>query len=321
MDTTLPSPGAQILPYADPGDSSLRVARSDAGTPRVFLLLSTFNGAAFLAEQLDSLLAQTHENWVLFWRDDGSADETTAILAHFTAMVGPARCIRFSGLEGRVYPAASYFALLRAALPSMAASDAIAFVDQDDLWLPTKLHLSLSSLAASDPDIASLYCARLRVVDADLQQLTETRISLPLPGFPAALTQNIATGCTIMLNRRAADLIARSQPPDASMHDWWCYLVVTAAGWYRAGGRQRRRAVSAACQQRGGHAAQLVTPRRRGSATRAVAVHEHAAPAFGRAVGAAGPHHGIRPVKPLVNCGWRWSKISRTGLRPCGHRD
>ena len=41
---------------------------------RIAVLLSTYNGQRFLAGQLDSLRAQTHEDWVLYWRDDGSSD-------------------------------------------------------------------------------------------------------------------------------------------------------------------------------------------------------------------------------------------------------
>ena len=49
-------------------------------------------------------------------------------------------------------------------------------------------------------------------------------------GFPAALTQNVATGCTVMLNRPAARLVAASRPSTGTLHDWWAYLLVTAAG-------------------------------------------------------------------------------------------
>ena len=49
-------------------------------------------------------------------------------------------------------------------------------------------------------------------------------------GFPASLTQNLTTGCTIVLNRSAVELIATSVPPPVTLHDWWCYLVVSAAG-------------------------------------------------------------------------------------------
>lgn len=43
-------------------------------TPLVAILLCTYNGARFLAEQLDSLESQTHQNWIVFASDDGSTD-------------------------------------------------------------------------------------------------------------------------------------------------------------------------------------------------------------------------------------------------------
>ena len=52
---------------------------------RVAILLSTFNGARFLHAQLESLLQQTHEHWVLYWRDDGSSDQTVDVMAEFAA--------------------------------------------------------------------------------------------------------------------------------------------------------------------------------------------------------------------------------------------
>ena len=67
-------------------------------------------------------------------------------------------------------------------------------------------------------------------MDARLQRLG---ISGPLSrpaGFPASLTQNVATGCTVMLNRAAARLVAASRPSTGTLHDWWAYLLVTAAG-------------------------------------------------------------------------------------------
>jgi hypothetical protein len=198
--------------------------------PRTFILLSTHNGATYLRAQLDSLLTQAHGNWVLYWRDDGSSDATVAILAEFATRIGSSRCVRISEPAGRLWPAASYMALLRAAAPVLGASDCVAFVDQDDVWLPDKLARGVAAMTAADPAIPALYCARLMVVDAYLQRISETSISAQRCGFPASLTQNIAAGCTIMLNRRAATLVADSAPPSASPHDWWCYLLVTAAG-------------------------------------------------------------------------------------------
>jgi hypothetical protein len=198
--------------------------------PRTFILLSTRNGASYLRAQLDSLLAQTHANWVLYWRDDGSSDATVAILAAFARTVGPGRCVQILEPVRRLWPAASYMALLRAAAPALRAGDSVAFVDQDDVWLPGKLTRGVAAMADADTGIPILYCARLMVVDASLRRIMETRISPHRCGFPASLTQNIAAGCTIMLNRRAAALVAENLAPSASPHDWWCYVLVTAAG-------------------------------------------------------------------------------------------
>lgn len=198
--------------------------------PRVFVLLSTYNGAAYLDAQLDSLLTQTHLNWTLFWRDDGSDDRTVAVLQQFAIKVGKDRCVRFAGEAGRLWPAASYMTLLRAVVPLLRQNDLIAFADQDDVWLPDKLARGVMALTTTDTSVGTLYCARLRVVDAELRQLRETNIHLDNYCFPASLTQNIATGCTVMLNRSAARLVAGSTFPSGTLHDWWCYLLITAAG-------------------------------------------------------------------------------------------
>ena len=42
--------------------------------PKIVILLSTYNGEDYLAEQLDSLLKQTYSDFILIIRDDGSTD-------------------------------------------------------------------------------------------------------------------------------------------------------------------------------------------------------------------------------------------------------
>jgi len=197
---------------------------------RVAILLSTFNGARFLHDQLESLLQQTHEHWVLYWRDDGSSDQTVAVMAEFAARAGQGRCVELPGPRCNLGPAASFHALLRAVADDLASADAVAFADQDDYWLPNKLQRGLAALATARSDEPVLYCARQILVDAELNRIGESALACGEVGFPASLTQNVATGCTVMLNRCAAQLVASSTPSSATMHDWWCYLVVTAAG-------------------------------------------------------------------------------------------
>jgi hypothetical protein len=198
--------------------------------PRVILLLSTYNGETYLVQQLESLLTQTHENWVLYWRDDGSTDRTVAIMEDFAAGAGQGRCVCIDPSGQRSGPTTSFLTLLAAAAENLAASDAIAFVDQDDVWLPEKLARGLAALKAIPSDEPALYCARQILVDAALHRIGLS-VRAPRGGaFPAALTQNIATGCTVILNRSAAALVARSRPSPSTLHDWWCYLLITAAG-------------------------------------------------------------------------------------------
>ncbi len=203
---------------------------SEADSPRVTILLSTFNGAAFLPEQLASFLEQTHRHWVLLWRDDGSTDGSVAIVEQFSQTGGAGRCLRLAAPAQPLGACESFLTLLRAALPGLGPRDAIAFADQDDVWLPEKLARGVAALAALSPERPALLCARQILVDAGLRRRGESpRLSRP-PGFPAALTQNIATGCTIVLNGAAAALVAGSRAPGGTLHDWWCYLVVAGAG-------------------------------------------------------------------------------------------
>jgi glycosyltransferase involved in cell wall biosynthesis len=194
---------------------------------RVAVLLSSYNGEAFLPEQLDSLLAQSHGRWMLFWRDDGSTDGSVALLEAFAAGPGAGRCVHVASPVGHLGPTVSFMTLLRAAV-TQGDFDAVAFADQDDVWLPAKLSRGLIALQGTA--LPAIYCARQILVDAALRPTGVSGLLTRQPGFPASLTQNVATGCTVMLSATAARLVARSSPSPASLHDWWCYLLVTAAG-------------------------------------------------------------------------------------------
>ena len=199
--------------------------------PRIAILLSTFQRRALsAATQLESLLAQSYPDWTLYWRDDGSSDATVAMMQAFANEAGQGRCVHVDHIPGRLRPTASFLSLLRMAHPALGEADMVAFADQDDVWLPEKLARGAAALRQAEPGRPSLYCARQVLVDAELRRLgISPGIGQPA-GFPAALTQNVTTGCTIMLNHRASALIAASQAPSATLHDWWCYLTVTAAG-------------------------------------------------------------------------------------------
>jgi glycosyltransferase involved in cell wall biosynthesis len=194
---------------------------------RVAVLLSTHNGEKFLPEQLASFEGQTWHDWKLYWRDDASTDGTPRLVADFLARLGPGRSVAVP-TEQRMGAGKSFLRLLRAACED--ANDVFAFADQDDVWLPEKLALGVKALANVPADIPTLYGARQFLVNADLKHVALSPVVHEPTGFPAALTQNLATGCTLMLNRAAAELVSHSLPPVGTLHDWWSYILVAAAG-------------------------------------------------------------------------------------------
>ncbi len=122
----------------------------------------------------------------------------------------------------------SFLALLRMALGGPAAF--FAFSDQDDVWLPEKLAHAVAALADLPRGHPGLYFCARALVDSTLAPVGEVLAPRRPPGFPAALTQNLAPGCCMMLNRAAGELIDRGPVPEGTWHDWWAYVVVAAYG-------------------------------------------------------------------------------------------
>jgi len=191
--------------------------------PEVSLVLSSFNGARYLSEQLDSLLAQKYPNLLINVRDDGSSDDTRSILKSYEAK-HPNIHVSFGEWLGI---ANSFFHLLQ---NNGDASQYFAFCDQDDVWCPDKIERAVEKLSEMGPGVPALYCSRLEYVSQDLSHLKYSRSPGRELAFQGALVENSATGCSIMLNRVARDMIVDSLPRQCIMHDWWCYLVISAFG-------------------------------------------------------------------------------------------
>jgi glycosyltransferase involved in cell wall biosynthesis len=201
------------------------VTASVSGRPVITLLLSTFNGERFLHAQLDSFVAQSHQDWVLYWRDDGSDDATLAIMRDFAAGLGAGRCVESPSSGPHLGACESFLTLLA----ECATAEMVAFADQDDVWLPEKLRRAADHLAASGSRPA-LYCARQLLVDEALACAKLSVAHSHAPDFPASLTQNIANGNTLVMNAAAAALVATMGRPEGTVHDWWSYIVVSACG-------------------------------------------------------------------------------------------
>lgn len=183
--------------------------------------MSTYNGEIFLEEQVRSILKQLPDDGVLVIRDDGSTDQTVAKITAF-------RDNRIRLLQGKNIGFASSFLCLLTMIPE--SSTVVFFSDQDDVWGPQKIATACAELA-DRAEIPRLYCSSLLLVSETLESLGRSPLWPHKPSFDNALVENIATGCTVALNRSAVSLILRtSRPEQIQYHDWWCYLVVAAFG-------------------------------------------------------------------------------------------
>lgn len=198
------------------------------GASSVAILLSLYNGESYLQQQLDSLLQQTEADWILYWRDDGSTDSTRRLMHQFTQKAGAGRCVEVPLHRGEHLGVTGSYATLLAQSPPHVT---IAFCDQDDVWFPDKLERGLRALTTVPDALPALYCTRQTLTNKVLHPIS---LSPDLPAttsFLPAMTQNIATGCTVMLSPAASTLLRNALPaPTFLLHDWWAYLMVTGAG-------------------------------------------------------------------------------------------
>ncbi len=190
-------------------------------TARAVVLLATYNGAKYIREFLDSLVAQTYKDFKLIVRDDGSTDDTLEIIRSYVNNID----IEFIETNDRLGPAKSFFELLTQADDYF---DFYFFADQDDYWYMTKIERAIDALSPEKDQIA-LYCSRKEYVDENLAHIEYSRIPKVI-SLENALVENIATGCTLALTRSAKKLLVENLPNRIIMHDWWFYIVIVSFG-------------------------------------------------------------------------------------------
>ena len=194
---------------------------------------------------------QTSDDWVLYWRDDGSGDSTVAILQEFGQRAGQGRCVQVAEPPGRLGATGNFLALLRSVVGSLAERDMVAFADQDDVWLPQKIERGVAALNLAPRDEPILYCARQILVDPHLERIglsERLRRSTALPGSADPERGDWLHGhaephgCPAgsrqpSLERHAARLVGlsaghrRRRAGGAGRRSRWCSIASTRATW------------------------------------------------------------------------------------------
>lgn len=196
--------------------------------PTVCVLLATYNGQLWLEEQLDSLAGQAGVEVSVVASDDTSTDTTREILQ--TSRPGlPLQLL--PALPHRLGSAnRNFLRLVRDA--DIDSSGFVAFADQDDVWLPTKLQRAVAELHRTS---AQAYSSNVTAFWPDGSERLLVK-SGPQRRFDH-LFESAGPGCTFVFTREAFLQLRRwvtsqfNDLQDVRVHDWLIYARARQLGW------------------------------------------------------------------------------------------
>ena len=195
--------------------------------PKIWVLMSTYNGMAYIEEQIESILSQKNCDVHLLVRDDGSTDATLDILKSYEKK-GSLTLISDNINLG---PAKSFLKLLE-----MAPDDGYyAFSDQDDCWNSDKLERALEMLTqAEENNMPLVYYSNSDVVDQNLNSTGKKVYSgKQKPTLERVLCGYGIQGCTMVLNKALRDICVSvdMSKERIGMHDFFlCDLCMVCGG-------------------------------------------------------------------------------------------
>jgi glycosyltransferase involved in cell wall biosynthesis len=198
--------------------------------PSISVALATRNGAQHVVSQVQSILRQSVPVAEIVVSDDGSTDDTVALVEQTVGAAVPLTVLRNPVALGVT---ANFEQAIAA-----CTSDIIALADQDDVWhvdrvaravallegprAPLLVHGDAVLVDATGSPLGSTLFEALEVTPHDLAAVRAG------DGFRVLLRRNLATGATVMFRRAVLDL-ARPFPPEW-VHDEWLAIVAAATG-------------------------------------------------------------------------------------------
>lgn len=202
---------------------------------QISIALCTYNGEAFIEEQLDSIGRQSLLPNEIVICDDASIDCTVDIARRWALAHPEIKCriIVNAVSKGVVENFESAFINTH--------GDYILFSDQDDVWHPDKIELTYKLMIEYERQYGMntpvLVHTDLQVVDGGLKVINPSfmqnqgihHVEGNRRQLQVLLAQNFVTGCTMMVNR-PLKMKAIPFPKDIIMHDYWLALVAALTG-------------------------------------------------------------------------------------------
>jgi len=199
---------------------------------RVDILMATYNGQAYLRQQIDSIVKQTYRNWMLIIRDDGSNDNSGVIINEYIEKY-PEK-ISLLKSDENIGSCNNFFRLIE-----NSKADYIMFSDQDDVWFNDKIEKTLKKFISIENEYGKkmpiLLHTDLKVTGDKLEIISDSFWKFQQMDVEGGivlnkiLLQNIVTGCTIMINN-SLKMKALPLPTNVFVHDWWLALLASGFG-------------------------------------------------------------------------------------------
>jgi rhamnosyltransferase len=191
---------------------------------KIDVLLSTFNGECFIVEQLDSILNQTYVNFNLIIRDDGSTDNTLAILDSYKKRDN--RIFILNDSLGNLGVVKSFEMLL-----NYSQADYIFFADQDDVWFSEKINIFISKCLNHNIGSALLVYSDCLIADSNLN-VTGKHLnrSSHSAGLNNCLFNFFVQGSCTMINKELKNLVLPFVDK-VYVHDRYFHLMAELFGY------------------------------------------------------------------------------------------
>jgi len=197
---------------------------------KIDILLATYNGERYIAEQLESILNQSYKNIKVLIRDDNSNDETLKILDKYKSRY-PLKIEVYKDEKRNLGCSANFRYLIR-----KSTADYIMFCDQDDVWKSDKIQKMMQVMKDKEvnKNIPVLIHSDLAVVNSELSMIAPSffaynDINPKNNRLNNLMTINTVTGCATLINKALLQYLV-DFPSELTLHDRWAALCASCFG-------------------------------------------------------------------------------------------
>lgn len=188
---------------------------------KIAILLSSYNGDAFVEDQVRTIFEQDYKDFTLYIRDDGSKPEFVAYLRELQ------KKYPFVLYEGEnVGFLKSFMWLLR----EVDDAEYYAFADQDDEWYSDKLTTALTWMEKQRADLPVLFHGAYDVVTPDGEHISDFYYTEDGYDFRRSIMENHYSGFAMMINQTMREYMLRGADDRIGYHDWWAAMIAHAFG-------------------------------------------------------------------------------------------